>query len=133
MRMHVDEVESGHVIGAILQITQDPDIAENNSWALEVIDYTGQRQQIAMKPGQMLLFESSRLVHGRPSVLQGKYYVNSFFYYRPPSGWKVYPKGNLRGVPMAEYTEGYTVTNMGTTEQNNNDRTQKTLPHADEL
>ena len=85
VRMHVDELESGHVIGAILHIARELEGDEN--WPLEVIDNQGRRHKIYMDPGEMVIFEASRLVHGRPSVFKGISYVNSFFYFMPREGW----------------------------------------------
>ena len=86
VRMHVDELESGHVIGSILHITRD--LGGQGDWPLEVIDFGGKKQTIITTPGDMLIFESSRLPHGRPSVFQGKYFVNIFFYYNPKHDWR---------------------------------------------
>jgi len=36
-----------------------------------------------MKPGEALLYESARCMHGRPIPLRGKEYSNIFVHYRP--------------------------------------------------
>ena len=36
-----------------------------------------------MEPGEALLYESARCMHGRPIPLQGKEYSNIFVHYRP--------------------------------------------------
>ena len=56
-------------------------------WPLVMIATDGELETVIMKPGDMVLFESSRVIHGRPAVLQGDYYVNSFFYFIPLDGW----------------------------------------------
>ncbi len=85
VRMHVDELQSGHVIGTILHITRQLDL--QSDWPLVVVDFSGKRHTIYMDVGEMILFESSRVIHGRPSVLKGDFYVNTFFYYQPEGGW----------------------------------------------
>ncbi len=131
VRMHVDEVETGHVIGAILQVTQEPN---PNTWPLEIIGYDGIRREILMSPGDMLLFESSRLVHGRPKTLQGEFYVNSFFYFTPREGWDLSPpwrnRGDDSGAWRAEFAEAAGTTPGDVQGQKDGRRS---LGHADEL
>lgn len=75
----MDRVES-HVVSAILQIDQDVD----DDWPLEVIRMdTGEKVRIAMEPGDMVFYESARLIHGRPSAVKGKFYANAFLHFRP--------------------------------------------------
>ena len=43
-----------------------------------------------MEPGDAVLYESAKCMHGRPKALQGDQYVNEFFHYRPmndPKWW----------------------------------------------
>ena len=83
--MHVDELESGHVIGSILHIARN--LADGRDWPLEVIDFGGTPRTIVTSPGDMVMFEAARLPHGRPEVFEGNFYVNVFFYYRPTWDW----------------------------------------------
>ena len=39
--------------------------------------------QVGLAPGQMLLYESARLPHGRTRPLRGESYTNIFVHYRP--------------------------------------------------
>ena len=132
VRMHVDEVESGHVIGAILQVAQDPNMSGKDRWPLEVIDFHGQRKEIFMNPGDMVLFESSKLVHGRPRTLPGDYYVNSFFYYTPNTGWNVLPRDGLRDTTISEFTDE-TGTISATTDLLKHKDSKRPFGRADEL
>jgi hypothetical protein len=36
-----------------------------------------------MAPGDMVLYESSTVVHGRPAPLQGRYFANVFIHFMP--------------------------------------------------
>lgn len=86
LRNHVDRVET-LVISSILQIHQD--LGENQQeWNLEIIRYDGIRDHITLKEGEMLLYESATLVHGRPTPFQGELYANCFLHYRPRNGWE---------------------------------------------
>ena len=82
---HVDRLDT-HVISAIIQI--DKDLSGGEDWLLEVIEYGGHRNTIELEPGEMLLYESARLIHGRPKAFKGKLYANVFLHYRPKFGWK---------------------------------------------
>lgn len=83
LRMHVDRLET-HIYSVIMQLDQ-VDVEED--WPLEVIDFTGKRKEISMKPGDLILYESAKLIHGRPKTLYGKEYANAFCHFKP----KVWP------------------------------------------
>jgi prolyl 4-hydroxylase len=72
-----------HVISAILNIAQDVD----RPWPLDIEDHYFRRHEVLLDPGEMLLYESARLSHGRTAPLEGNYYCNLFAHYRPvPAG-----------------------------------------------
>lgn len=75
---HYDWAET-HVISAILCIDMD----EGQEWPLQIDDNFYRRHQVLMKPGDMLLYESARLLHGRPTPLEGEYHCNLYVHYRP--------------------------------------------------
>ena len=84
LRNHVDRVAT-HVISVIIQVDQDLGGAED--WLLEVIDYKGKRQHVKLLPGEMLLYESAKLIHGRPAMFKGRRFANAFMHFRPITGW----------------------------------------------
>jgi hypothetical protein len=47
---------------------------------------------VTLQPGEMLLYESARLMHGRPQPLNGSGYSNLFVHYRPVAGWDYEPQ-----------------------------------------
>ena len=66
---------------------------QGEDWPVEVIGLDGVRKNVTMQPGQNLsLYESAKLVHGRPSVFSGTKYVNLFSHYEPvdESIWDYY-------------------------------------------
>ena len=56
---------------------------------MEILDHAGKLHAVNMKPGDLLLYESARLLHGRPSPLDGESYANIFVHYMPKTGWRV--------------------------------------------
>lgn len=72
---HVDR--NPLVSSAIINVAQDVD----EPWPLEVWGHDGKPYNITMEPGEMVLYESHSLIHGRPFPLRGKYYANLFVHY----------------------------------------------------
>ena len=66
------------VISAVLQVTQEVD----EPWPLEVYDHDGFAHNTTLQAGEMLLYESHTVLHGRPFPLNGSYYVCA---YLPPT------------------------------------------------
>jgi len=74
---HVDR--SPLVSSCIINVAQDLD----EDWPLEVIDRMGRSVNITMEPGDMVLYESGSLIHGRPFPLVGRYFANIFIHFEP--------------------------------------------------
>ena len=62
----------------LFQIDQKVD----EPWPLTVINHLGEKKKIFLKPGEMLLYESAKMPHGRQFPLIGDYYDNLFVHYR---------------------------------------------------
>jgi prolyl 4-hydroxylase len=75
---HVDRTET-HIISSTVCV----DASLDEPWPLYVEDVLGEVHQINLEPGELLLYEGARLVHGRPWPLVGDYYVGLFVHYRP--------------------------------------------------
>lgn len=82
LRMHVDTLFT-HVVSAIINIDQEVD----KDWPLVILNHDGQEERVIMKPGDMLMYESAKLIHGRPDKFVGAHYDNIFIHYKPSSGW----------------------------------------------
>ena len=78
---HVDRVPL--VSSGIVNVAQDVD----EPWPLEVYDRNGHAVNITMEPGDMILYESHSLIHGRPFPLRGRFYANIFIHFEPYDGW----------------------------------------------
>jgi prolyl 4-hydroxylase len=68
------------IISAIINVDQD---IENEDWPLEVWGHDGVVRNITMKPGDMVLYESHTVIHGRPFPFRGKYFANIFVHFEP--------------------------------------------------
>jgi prolyl 4-hydroxylase len=62
--MHVDTV-STHVVSAIINVDQGE---IEKDWPLLILDHDDNEHNVVMKPGDMLLYESAKLLHGRPGM-----------------------------------------------------------------
>lgn len=82
LRMHVDTVDT-HVVSAIINVDQEVDV----DWPLKILDHDGMEHDVIMRPGDMLLYESAKLLHGRPDTFVGSHYDNIFIHYKPTTGW----------------------------------------------
>jgi prolyl 4-hydroxylase len=74
---HVDRLPL--VSSCIVNVAQDVD----EDWPLTVIDRQGNEVNVTMEPGDMVLYESGSLVHGRPYPLKGRYFANIFVHFEP--------------------------------------------------
>eukprot|EP00581_Thalassiosira_minuscula_P012124 CAMPEP_0183712682 /NCGR_PEP_ID=MMETSP0737-20130205/7752_1 /TAXON_ID=385413 /ORGANISM="Thalassiosira miniscula, Strain CCMP1093" /LENGTH=317 /DNA_ID=CAMNT_0025941341 /DNA_START=51 /DNA_END=1004 /DNA_ORIENTATION=+ len=68
------------VSSAIINVDQDG-LAE--PWPLEVYDHEGVAHNITIEPGEIILYESHSVIHGRPFALKGDYYANIFVHFKP--------------------------------------------------
>lgn len=67
------------MISAIINVAQ---LVEED-WILEVIAHDGVAVNITMEPGDMVLYESHSVLHGRPYPLKGTYFANCFLHFEP--------------------------------------------------
>ena len=74
---HVDRLPL--VSSAIIQVAQDLD----EPWPVEVYSHDGKAYNVTMLPGDMVLYESHTVLHGRPFPLKGRFYANIFVHFKP--------------------------------------------------
>mmetsp|Transcript_22427 Transcript_22427/g.28300 ORF Transcript_22427/g.28300 Transcript_22427/m.28300 type:complete len:455 (-) Transcript_22427:139-1503(-) len=74
---HVDRLPL--VSSAIVNVAQDVD----EPWPIEVIGHDGRAHNVTMEPGDMVLYESHSVLHGRPFALKGRYFANIFIHFEP--------------------------------------------------
>ena len=78
LKAHRDR-EGSHILSAILNIAQEVE----EDWPLQIDDHSGCRRQVVLAPGEMVLYESARLLHGRETKLNGDTYANIFVHFQP--------------------------------------------------
>lgn len=103
LRMHVDRVAT-HVFSVIINLHQEN---MDSEWPLEVINFDGSRGSVVLQPGQLLFYQSAKLIHGRPTPLNGSKFVNCFCHFKPREGWDyVYGDHDIlyfRNTPVVDY------------------------------
>ena len=62
----------------MIQIDQKVD----KDWPLTLIDHEGGKKKVYLKPGEMLLYESAKMPHGRQFPLDGDFYDNLFAHFQ---------------------------------------------------
>ena len=67
------------MISAIINVAQEVE----EDWILEVIAHDGVAVNITIKPGDMVLYESHSVLHGRPYPLNGTFFANAFLHFEP--------------------------------------------------
>jgi prolyl 4-hydroxylase len=82
---HNDSILATHVdftprvISVIINIDQDVE----EEWPLEVWGHDGKVYNVTLEPGDMALYESHSVIHGRPYPFRGKYFANVFVHFEP--------------------------------------------------
>ena len=56
------------------------DVTED--WPLTVVDFNFKSKNVTLKPGEMVLYESAKMPHGRQFPLNGNYFDNVFVHFR---------------------------------------------------
>ncbi|KAL1505123.1 hypothetical protein AB1Y20_008882 [Prymnesium parvum] len=75
--MHHDKVND-HVISSIVHVGH-----EGGDWPLVIEGFDGRTYEVELRPGEMLFYESSKCLHGRPRTFRGRYYASIFVHYMP--------------------------------------------------
>ena len=75
---HRDRDET-HIVSAIINIDKEV----NEDWPLVIEDHNQKKHEVFLDPGEVLFYESAKLLHGRPYPLKGKSYANIFCHYKP--------------------------------------------------
>lgn len=81
--MHVDRTQT-HVISCIYHIASGD---ESEPWPIVIEDFDGNTNAVVLKPGDMLLYESAKNFHGRPTKFIGDWYTSLFVHFYPKGEW----------------------------------------------
>ncbi len=52
-----------------------------------MIDLQGKKSEIILHPGEMLLYESAKMPHGRVKPFKGNFFDNVFVHFKPSKAW----------------------------------------------
>ena len=75
---HRDRIDT-HIISAIINIDQEVE----EGWPLMVEDHYYRDHHVLLQPGEVVFYESARLLHGRPIPLKGNKFANIFCHFKP--------------------------------------------------
>ncbi|CAB9526361.1 expressed unknown protein [Seminavis robusta] len=84
LNMHVDKPQT-HVISMIYHIDSSDDA---EPWPILIEDLHGNTHEVILTPGDVLFYESSKCLHGRPKIFNGSWYSSIFVHYYPTHGWQ---------------------------------------------
>jgi len=87
LNMHTDRTNT-HIISCILHVDHDDD-PESEPWPIIIEDFQGNTNEVVLESGDMLFYESSKCLHGRPKKFKGKWYSSIFVHYYPAENWKL--------------------------------------------
>lgn len=79
LHMHVDNRRT-HIISCILHVDHSED---SEPWPLLIEDFQGNTNEVFLESGDLLFYESSKCIHGRPKPFNGSWYSSLFVHYRP--------------------------------------------------
>jgi len=83
IRMHIDK-KGSHAMGYVLHVASSDDYAvDTDPWPFLIEDLHGRTHEVTMVPGDLIFFESGKLVHGRPHKLNASWYCNVVGHYSP--------------------------------------------------
>jgi hypothetical protein len=73
-----------HIISCILHVDHDED---SEPWPIFIEDFQGNTNEVILESGDMLFYESSKCIHGRPRPFNGSWYTSIFVHYYPAEDW----------------------------------------------
>jgi len=71
-------------VSGIINVAQDV----REDWPLLIMGHDGQYHNVTLEPGDIVYYESAKLLHGRPTPLEGASYSNIFVHFNFAE-WKV--------------------------------------------
>lgn len=84
LNMHVDKKQT-HIISMILHIWSSED---SEPWPIYIEDLNGNTHEVILAPGDILFYESSKCLHGRPKMFNGGLYSSVFIHFYPKYGYQ---------------------------------------------
>ena len=82
LKNHIDRIDT-HVLSVTLSIAKFNTTEESQPWPLEVVQWNGDHVRYHHPAGTMVLYESSKLLHGRPFRNHGGVHLGAFLHFKP--------------------------------------------------
>jgi len=83
LKNHVDRIDT-HVLSVTISVRKlDEAKSAAHPWPLEVVQWSGDHVRYEHPGGTMVLYESSKLMHGRPFKNKGGTHVGCFAHFKP--------------------------------------------------
>ena len=103
LSMHTDQPGS-HVLAAIVHIDHEPGA---RPWPLLIEGFDGETHEVLLEPGESLLYEAAKCLHGRPRPLRGGWFASIFVHFKPaaPGGWTTAWADLLKAIPPQALAE----------------------------
>jgi prolyl 4-hydroxylase len=76
---HRDRIATHHISSIICV---DKDLADQEDWALNIEGHDGKMYDVYLQPGEMILYESAKCLHGRKDTFKGEFFRNLFVHYK---------------------------------------------------
>jgi hypothetical protein len=89
LKNHYDK-KNTHVISAIIHL----DDKSETPWPLYIEDHNFRPHEIFMEYGDVVFYESTTCLHGRPTPFDGYYYRNMYIHFKPEK-WDEYIRENI--------------------------------------
>jgi prolyl 4-hydroxylase len=119
------------VLTAVLHVDDNVPSLNTEPWVYELIGHDGIPHNVTTRPGEMLLYEGTSVIHGRPYPLQGTdntYMAYLYMHFEPVGYTHQYALHNShRGHGQDDDSSGYGTTIMGMMTTKDIDRASKEL------
>lgn len=79
LKNHTDRIETHHISSIIVV---DKDLGGQKDWPLDFQDHNGVWHKIYAEPGDIILYESAKCLHGREETFEGQWYRNFYIHYK---------------------------------------------------
>ena len=79
LAQHTDRPATHHISSIIIV---DKELAGGKDWPLDIQDHNGNWHKVYAQPGQIILYESAKLSHGRDEPFEGTFFRNFFVHYK---------------------------------------------------
>ena len=73
--MHTDKKDTHHI-----SVNMSVDL-DGEPWLFDIVDHSGEKNQVIIEPGECVYYESAACLHGRETPFNGNYYANMYCHF----------------------------------------------------